>query len=129
MTKINAVISVAAALFSLPAFADQIWWTTRHDLVFDHTGKVDIGTYTCTQTSKGTNAASPAELYKIEKLTNPDVKIIDKGDEVDVAHVAFYRSEEACNKAIIPASRAAAAKAAADAAARAAEEKYLEKYR
>ncbi len=130
MTKLHVAISVLAALFSLPALADQTWWIIHHDLVIDRTGKVDIGTYSCGQTIKGNPWASPAERYEDIKLTTShDAKIIDKGDEVDVDDDVFYRTEEACLKVIKPANTVAAAKAAADAAAKAKEDKYLEKYR
>ncbi len=129
MTKLHVAVSMVPALFSLPALADQIWWTESHEMAFDYTGEVYLSNYTCAQTRKGTLGESPAKWYELEKITSPGIKIIDKGDEVDVAGAVFYRTEKACLKVIEPLNAAAAAKAAASAAAKAKEDKLLEKYR
>lgn len=131
MTGLRTIFAITAALGASPAFADQTWWV--QDWL--------TPPYGCRQ-PKGDYWDSPATVYEDVKTSwsnpwpLPQPTIADKGDEVDVTwfdgedqRVTFYRTEDACLKAVQTVKDDEAVKKAAADAAKTKEDKFLEKYR
>lgn len=130
MTRLRTIFAITAALGANPALADQTWW-----IIPNYVTPAEPSPHCRPPTNDGgADWTSPAAAY--EGYKDSLAEIIDEGDEVDVKfydfgwhNITFYRTKEACLKAVQAIKDTEATKEAADAARKAKEDKLLEKYR